>query len=32
LIAAVAIRTGNGILHADPDFEALARHAPLQLA
>jgi predicted nucleic acid-binding protein len=32
LIAAVAIRTGNPILHVDSDFDALARHAPLRLA
>jgi predicted nucleic acid-binding protein len=32
LIAAVAIRTGNAILHTDSDFDALARHGPLQLA
>jgi len=32
LIAAVAIRTGSGLLAADVDFEAIARHAPLRLA
>jgi predicted nucleic acid-binding protein len=32
LIAAVAIRTGSAILHTDSDFDAIARHAPLQLA
>lgn len=32
LIAAVAIRTENQVLHADADFDTLARHAPLQLA
>lgn len=32
LIAAVAIRAGVSLLHADSDFEALARHTPLQLA
>ena len=32
LIAAVAIRTKSAILHTDSDFDALARHAPLQLA
>lgn len=32
LIAAVAIRAGVSLLHADADFEALARHTPLELA
>jgi predicted nucleic acid-binding protein len=32
LIAAVAIRAEVPVLHADSDFEALARHAPLELA
>ncbi len=32
LIAAVAIRAEAPLLHADSDFRALARHAPLQLA
>ncbi len=32
LIAAVAIRTGLAVLHHDRDFEALARHTPLQSA
>jgi predicted nucleic acid-binding protein len=32
LIGAVAIREGIPILHADRDFEVLARHSPLQLA
>ncbi len=32
LIAAVAIRCDVPILHADSDFEAVARHAPLRLA
>ena len=32
LIAAVAIRAGVELLHADADFEALARHTPLRLA
>ncbi len=32
LIAAVAIRVGVPLLHADSDFEALARHTPLELA
>jgi predicted nucleic acid-binding protein len=31
LIAAVAIRTGSALLHRDSDFEAIARHAPLEL-
>jgi predicted nucleic acid-binding protein len=31
LIAAVAIRVDVEILHADTDFEALARHSPLRL-
>lgn len=30
LIAAVAIRAGTAVLHADGDFEVLARHTPLQ--
>ena len=32
LIAAVAIRTGSTLLHSDADFDAIARHTPLQLA
>jgi len=32
LIAAVAIRAGVELLHADADFDALARHTPLRLA
>ncbi len=32
VIAAVAIRVGVPVLHADTDFEALARHTPLELA
>ena len=32
LVAAVAIRNGVAVLHLDRDFEALARHTPLQLA
>ena len=32
LIAAVAIRERVAILHADADFEVLARYTPLQLA
>jgi predicted nucleic acid-binding protein len=31
LIAATAIRTAATILHADRDFEVLARHSPLQI-
>jgi predicted nucleic acid-binding protein len=31
LIGAVAIRAGAQVLHADSDFEALARHTPLAL-
>jgi len=30
LIAAVAIRTGAQLLHQDADFEAIARHSPLE--
>ena len=32
LIAAVAIRNEAGLLCEDADFQAIARHAPLQLA
>jgi predicted nucleic acid-binding protein len=32
LIAAVAIRAGVPLLHADQDFELIARHCPLQTA
>jgi predicted nucleic acid-binding protein len=32
LIAAVAIRSGVPLLHADRDFETIARHSALQLA
>ena len=32
LIAAIAIRADVELLHADSDFEALARHTPLRLA
>ena len=32
LIAAVAIRAGVPLLHADQDFEQIARHCPLQMA
>jgi len=31
LIAATAIRTSATLLHADRDFEVLARHSPLQI-
>ena len=31
LIAAVAIRSGLDLLHADRDFDAIARHTPLRL-
>lgn len=31
LIAAVAIRTGSGLLHQDTDFDAIARVAPLSI-
>lgn len=32
LIAAVAVRAGTPVLHADRDFDVLARHSPLQTA
>jgi predicted nucleic acid-binding protein len=32
LIAAVAIRAGVPVLHADEDFERIARHCPLEVA
>lgn len=32
MIAAVAIRTDSPVLHADRDFEAIARHTELRLA
>jgi predicted nucleic acid-binding protein len=32
LIAAVAIRTAVPLLHADQDFDRIARHSPLQAA
>jgi predicted nucleic acid-binding protein len=32
LIAAVAIRAGASLLHADRDFDEIARHCPLRLA
>jgi hypothetical protein len=31
IVASVAIRTGMPVLHADRDFEVLARHTPLVL-
>lgn len=32
LVAAVAIREGVAVLHRDRDFDAIARHTPLQVA
>ena len=32
LIASVAIREGCPVLHADADFDVLARHTPLRIA
>ena len=32
LIAVVAIRAGAALIHADRDFDTIARHAPLHLA
>ena len=32
IIAAVAIRAGVPLLHADQDFEQIARHCPLRTA
>jgi predicted nucleic acid-binding protein len=32
LIASVAMRGGLAVLHADADFDAIARHAPLEIA
>ena len=32
LIAAIAIRNNVPLLHGDSDFDALARHTPLQIA
>ncbi len=32
LIAAIAIRADVALLHADADFDVLARHTPLQIA
>jgi hypothetical protein len=32
LIAAVAVRAGLPLLHADSDFDAIARHTPLAVA
>jgi len=31
LVAAVAIRAGAAVLHADRDFDSIAHHAPLKL-
>jgi len=31
LVAAVAIREGASVLHADRDFDVIARHTPLRL-
>jgi predicted nucleic acid-binding protein len=32
LIAVVAIRSGAELIHADRDFDTIARHAPLRIA
>ncbi|HEY7622252.1 MAG TPA: PIN domain nuclease [Solirubrobacteraceae bacterium] len=32
LIASVAMRPGLSVLHADRDFDVIARHAPLEIA
>jgi predicted nucleic acid-binding protein len=32
LIAVIAIRAGAAVLHADADFDAIAQHAPLEIA
>jgi predicted nucleic acid-binding protein len=32
LIAVVAIRAGAELIHADRDFDTIARHAPLRIA
>jgi hypothetical protein len=32
LIAVVAMRAGTPLLHADADFDVIARHAPLEIA
>jgi predicted nucleic acid-binding protein len=32
LIACVAMRAGLSVLHTDRDFDAIARHAPLEIA
>jgi predicted nucleic acid-binding protein len=32
LIAAIAIRTGVPVLHADADFDTIARHTPLVIS
>jgi hypothetical protein len=31
LIACIAIRSGSPLLHADSDFDVLARHTPLEI-
>lgn len=31
LIASIAIRSGSPLLHADSDFDVLARHTPLEI-
>ena len=31
LIASIAIRSGTALLHADTDFDVLARHTPLEI-
>jgi predicted nucleic acid-binding protein len=31
LIAAIAVRAGVGVLHADRDFDVIARHCDLEL-
>ena len=32
LVASVAMRAGLSVLHTDRDFDAIARHAPLEIA
>jgi predicted nucleic acid-binding protein len=32
LVASVALRLGLRVLHADADFDVIARHSPLQIA
>jgi predicted nucleic acid-binding protein len=31
LIASIAIRSGTALVHADADFEVLARHSALEI-